>query len=76
VNIRRIFHQTGNETMGGRLMICNNNLCSGVDNYFASSQIKAPKTLHSPALKDRNFVSEQDKNPHEVEALKTNKNKA
>jgi len=36
---------------------------------------KAPKTLHSPAGKDRNFVSEQDKNPHEVEALKTNQNK-
>jgi hypothetical protein len=36
---------------------------------------KAPKTLHSPAVKDRNFVSEQDKNPHEVEALKTNQNK-
>jgi hypothetical protein len=42
---------------------------------FPSSQIEHQRHFTVQAVKDRNFVSEQDKNPHEVEALKTNQNK-
>jgi hypothetical protein len=60
--------------MGG-IMICNNNLCSGVDKYFLPHKIKHQRHFTVTAVKDRNFVSEQDKNPQEGEALKTNQNK-